>query len=140
MKKEFHKNPFGTNYILDLTPDKKNYVSYNSQPCAEMSFFAADDHGSETALQLHGKYFILNGDWREEYLAAAHAEGDPLINCFHVYESYRKEHRSSWSEDFYEDPSEILDWLARRVKNVGGQTRVTIPSNEGRERTNETDI
>lgn len=42
-------------------------ISYAKNPGAEIESFAATNGGDETALCKDGKYFILNGDWREDY-------------------------------------------------------------------------
>lgn len=68
---------FGSNYILDINDDA--FISYNPNPCAGFYFFEADDGSSETALLLiekeKYKYYILNGDYLDEYSRAIEADG-----------------------------------------------------------------
>lgn len=71
------------------------YVSYNGNPGGGIAMFAGDD-GAETALNVGGNFYILNGDFRAEYEAAFDAGADAMLA---VYAKHKAEHRSSWSED-----------------------------------------
>lgn len=66
---KFKKNKHGGNYVLD---GDGFFISYNPNPGAGISSFAADNGGDETALCAGKKdsdieYRILNGDFRAEY-------------------------------------------------------------------------
>jgi len=60
----------------------------------DLSIFSSDNGEAETAIVKDGKYYILNGDWREQY--------EPLIPlgfeaCFILYKEHAKDCQSSWS-------------------------------------------
>ena len=79
----------GNNEVLNCG---KFYISFNQNPFGSGGIFSSDS-GSETALCYDGKYKILNGDFRKQYLNAA-----PDFNkCLAIYESNRDEFDSSWS-------------------------------------------
>ena len=63
MKKECKPTGRG-NSVLNL---EDCLISYNPNTGGLISFFEADNGGDETALIFKEKYYILNGDFREEY-------------------------------------------------------------------------
>ncbi|MEV0360115.1 hypothetical protein AB0H71_29055 [Nocardia sp. NPDC050697] len=72
------------------------YVSYNSGEIAPfIPAFAADNGGAETALCKDGKYFILNGDHREQYENLV----DEGFGACYAYFMRHQDERSSWSSD-----------------------------------------
>lgn len=70
------------------------FISYNPSPGMGFSVFAGDDGSSETAIVADGKFYILNGDFREEY-AALCEQG--LAACMQFFAS-KPELVSSWSD------------------------------------------
>lgn len=106
----FKKNPHSTNFILE---GNGFFLSYNPSLCDGMAFFSPDTLLEETALVDTStddyKYFILNGDFREEYESVV-AEG--FEACFGVYTKHNDKH-SSWSSDV--DPA---DFIIARLKNM----------------------
>lgn len=103
--KRFQKNksnPFGSNFILE----GDNFcVSYNPNPWSLVPGFGSDNGGPETAL-IHcpngerGICLVLNGDWRDEFAAIVDKGYDA---CLNLYNELAVEHRSSWSEDCWDD-------------------------------------
>lgn len=84
----------GGNFILR---DKKEtfFISYNpntSNTCGFGEVFAGDTK-DETALVKEDQFYILNGDWREDYEKLIDKGFD---ECFKFYES-KGEFKSSWS-------------------------------------------
>ena len=71
------------------------YVSFNANPCKDIDIFRSDMLGAETALCIDGQYFVLNGDYRDEFTTAANQN---ITTCVDVYER-NKVHRSTWSMD-----------------------------------------
>jgi len=69
-------------------PDQDWYISYNSMP----DFLSRPTNGPETALYFDEEYWILNGDFRDEYERAF----PNLEECKEVFKDNR-EHESSWS-------------------------------------------
>jgi len=87
-----------TNYILEADDF---YISYAPNAGSGISFFGSDDGDVETALvkknrDARGTFYILNGDWREDYERLLPEGFDA---CKRFYEEKKDEHRSSWSED-----------------------------------------
>lgn len=69
------------------------YISYVPNPGIDLGLFQSDEGQPETALCQDGKYYILNGDFRDAY--------GPLIlqgfaACKKFYDENASEH-SSWS-------------------------------------------
>lgn len=81
----------GTNYVL--TGDGF-FISYNPMVAPGFSVFAADDDSPETALCKGGTYYILNGDFRDEYERLLPQGFDVCLAFFLVNKG---EHGSSWS-------------------------------------------
>lgn len=73
------------------------YVSYNSYPSEGIRQFDSDDGGAETALVLDRNFFILNGDFRKEYIKAAERGG--VSECNKIFLANEKKHGSSWTSD-----------------------------------------
>ena len=59
-------------------------------------FMSSENAADETALNVDGIYYILNGDFRKEY-EAVFAKGKRA--CLEVYNSNKENYRSCWSED-----------------------------------------
>ncbi len=71
------------------------YISYNPDPrFSSLPLFDSDD-GAETALVKDGKFFILNGDFREAY---KHLASEGFEACKKFYDQQATHARSSWSE------------------------------------------
>lgn len=90
-KLEFIKNPNGPNHILECDGF---VVSYNDNP------LGPEPNEGETALipgrpRLGGKYYILNGDWREAYKELAPSGYDA---CKAFFDSKRELFGSFWSD------------------------------------------
>lgn len=94
--KNFKPNPNGTNELLRI--DDLCYISFNPSPCEGISFFEADGKSCETALCIGGSYYILNGDFREQYTKAANSF-DPFTACVNVYQNNKVKFNSTWSSD-----------------------------------------
>lgn len=74
------------------------FISYNPN-VGDWGSFSSDDGASETALvnrKGSPRFLILNGDFRKHYKKLIPKGYDA---CRAFYESKKKEHRSSWSED-----------------------------------------
>jgi hypothetical protein len=78
------------NEILDCG---EFFISFNPAPFGGSGVFSSDDDSSETALCYDGKYKILNGDFREEYLKVA----PDFDKCIAIYESNKNDCNSSWT-------------------------------------------
>lgn len=65
------------------------YISFI--PSGGKGVFAPDDNGSETAICKDGKYYILNGDWRDSYA------GKSFDECMKVFND-NISCKSSWSD------------------------------------------
>lgn len=94
-KLEFIKNPNGPNYILECDGFT---ISYNDG--SEPNPLGSEPAEGETALipgrpQFGGKYYILNGDWREAYKELAPFGYEA---CKAFFDSKRNRFRSSWSD------------------------------------------
>lgn len=76
--------------------DDDHYVSYLPDQ-GEADFFnvftGASSGQDETALVVKGQFFILNGDWREEY-----AKCSSLEERMELFEENKGEYGSLWSE------------------------------------------
>lgn len=97
---EFRKNNNGNNEIMRLTDNC--YVSFNPCPLKGFKILESDTGGSETALVIDGNYYVLNGDFREEFRAMANID---VAKCVDVFENNR-DSISSWSCD--QDPIMFL--------------------------------
>lgn len=86
---EFKQNPFGDNAIAK---GEGFAISYNPCP-APGTPFASDTGGPETAIVYGSKYYVLNGDFREEYKALIPFGVQACINFF----LDRPALHSSWS-------------------------------------------
>jgi hypothetical protein len=84
----------GGNQVLEISEDC--YVSYNPAPCFDIGGFGSDDGQPETALVLQKEFYILNGDFRQQYIEAASGGKN---SCLEVYRKHKHIHRSSWSTD-----------------------------------------
>lgn len=78
-------------------------ISYQPDSTATMSVFHGDDCSDETAIcdyrdKDRARFFILNGDWREEYCAALR-DGGGIEACLEIYRANKDKHGSSWSTD-----------------------------------------
>ncbi len=111
--KKFHSNPSegSTNEILDIDEAGNAYVSFNPAPYCGIGLFKSDGGGSETALVMDEKFFILNGDHRKAYENALESGGLPA--CVAVFAELEPAHRSSWTSDALPE-----DWIEARVKNL----------------------
>jgi len=70
-------------------------ISYNSDPCRYINFFASDDKSDETALIKDDKFYILNGDFRETFKQLALKGGWDA--CYKYYQLRKDAIGSSWS-------------------------------------------
>ena len=68
------------------------WISYRADTGFMGRVFSGDD-GSETALCHNGKYYILNGDWRDQYAEVINQGFDACLAVF----LKNAEHKSSWS-------------------------------------------
>lgn len=94
MKKQWRSpGGIGGNVVLNGKNDEF-YVSYNPSPGCGISMWASDGGSDETALCKDGDFWILNGDFREEYENLIDQGFDA---CFVFYESKAKEFNSSWT-------------------------------------------
>ena len=60
-----------------------------------MGLYDSDDNSDETALVVGGEFFILNGDFREQYAAC---DGD-IQKIKQVYIDNMEDKQSTWSSD-----------------------------------------
>lgn len=82
----------GGNRVLD---GEGFYISYNANPGGGFSLFAADgESGDETALVKDGTFYILNGDFCDDYERLA---PDGFDACLSFYDEKKAEHGSAWS-------------------------------------------
>jgi hypothetical protein len=89
-KLKFKKHKYSTNLLLK---GKNFYISYNICPCSDFSPFRADNDSDETALIKDDKYYILNGDFRKQYLKAFPKGFEA---CYKVYKR-NIIHNSTWT-------------------------------------------
>lgn len=98
----------GSNQIIQ---GKDFYISFNSSPGGDISFFKSDNASAETALCITRNskthFLILNGDFRKEYEKAIK---NGLGACLNVYIRHKKENGSSWTTG-----TDIETWLKRRL-------------------------
>jgi hypothetical protein len=72
------------------------YISFVACTRSVIGMFDGDDGGAETALVKNGKFYILNGDWREQYEGAVN---DGFDACFAIYTTHKDTNKSSWSNE-----------------------------------------
>lgn len=70
------------------------FISYNAAPCVGLSFWSSDEGSPETALVVDGKYYILNGDFRNEYAAIVDEGRAACLKFF----AGKPDLASSWSD------------------------------------------
>jgi hypothetical protein len=68
------------------------YISYNPDPSSFFYLITDFESQDETAIVHAGKFFILNGDWRERL------SGKTLAECIAVWRE-NPEHHSDYSND-----------------------------------------
>ena len=89
-----HFTGMSVNFVL---PGDEFHVSYNPSAGGGIGMFSSDNDGAETALVKKPEYFILNGDWREQYEEVIDQGFDA---CMEVYKKNKKNYGSSWSSDY----------------------------------------
>lgn len=90
--------------------DDETYFSYNPDPCRDGGiFFESDDGGTETAMVLDGKFYILNGDWRLAYASAFDSGG--ISACVELFARESQGSGSTWTTG-----SDLSEFLAKRLK------------------------
>lgn len=104
----------GPNYVLDCGD---SVVSYNPGSYGP-AMFDGDGGSDETALVKDGEYYILNGDFRDQYQSIA---DQGFKECITVFLSNQK-CKSSWSSDY--DISEVSESTRERPTIVAGTLRV----------------
>jgi|TARA_Y100000310_G_scaffold20001_2_gene19515 hypothetical protein len=92
---KFNSGLFGGGNHLLYGEGEEFAISYNSNPGSGLSLFDGDGGSDETALCKGGKYYILNGDYRDEYEAIIDQGFDA---CFQFYQDHLDK-RSYWSTD-----------------------------------------
>lgn len=71
------------------------HISYNRDTGGTpFGRFFEGDEPEETALAKDGKYFILNGDWRDEYEKIVE---QGFYACYEFYQRHKAVHGSTWS-------------------------------------------
>lgn len=70
------------------------FISYNPNPCSEIEAWHSDNKSAETALVYKGRYYILNGDFRKQYLEV-YEQG--IEKCLEIFKQ-NEAHKSSWSD------------------------------------------
>lgn len=113
---EWLETPTG-NIILETDEGEPLLISYRdfsrNNPFNDFSFFNADDGGEETALNFQGRWYILNGDFREQYKAAF---PNPVA-CIQVFLDNR-ELRSTWSTDDGDNKiADLMDWIMKQCQH-----------------------
>lgn len=83
------------------------YLSYNPDPTSLFDVFTGFASEAETAIVHDGKFYILNGDWRERLI------GKTLAECVAVWRANPEDH-----SDYSNTPDDAL--LAERSK-AGGE-------------------
>lgn len=133
---EFIKNRIGNNEVLNLDDF---YISYNpsskvnkeelrEQAILDEQFnvvelldslserFLDVDRGEETALCKNGEYYILNGDYRKEYIEALNKSDNDFEYCLYSVFGVNNKNKSTWSGEIGRDktPEELKEWLKQR--------------------------
>lgn len=111
-KLQFNKSSTHSNYLLKTD---WGYISYNNT-LAKNGFFASDNGEEETALCHEDKFYILNGDWRKEYILALEQNNDFEYALYSVFLPNQKSNISTWSDKYGEEKSieDIKEWLSKR--------------------------
>ncbi len=136
-KLEFIKNKVGNNEVISFDDF---YISYNpkasinkeelKQQAIENGAlhivelldilpdgFLDGDRGEETALIKNLEFYILNGDYRKEYLEALEKSDNDFEYCLYsVFGKYSESNKSSWSTEIGREKTseEIKNWLRQR--------------------------
>jgi hypothetical protein len=113
--------PDRPNEVLKLS--KTAYLSYNpGRFLFGLAMFAGDDFSDETALVIDKKYYILNGDFREEYINAFKAGG--VEACCNLYAERAEKFSSTWTS--HSDPAVFLKGMLERIttteETIGDKT------------------
>lgn len=77
--------------------EKGFYFSYNANPGGGIGIFSADEGSDETAMVIGGLFYILNGDFREQYQEAFKQGGKQA--CVDYYNSMQEKFGSSWTTE-----------------------------------------
>lgn len=90
MSKQFKPTGIGNEFVEmdDFS------LSFNPSPFSCIPMFQGDTDDGETAIIKDGKYFILNGDFRDEYL-----KRETFDSCIEFYLANPDKH-SSWSDTY----------------------------------------
>lgn len=104
----FEKNLNGPNWTAETLTA---YFSFNPCPHAGLKMFESDTGGSETAMILDGKYYILNGDFRKQYVEAFNSGG--MEACCALYAKESEEHGSTWTSG-----GDVMETFAGMIKRV----------------------
>jgi len=138
-KLKFIPNPRGTNEVLyfddffisynanpsigDKSQLKQKALANNDIPMLELldmipdNFLDSDRNQEETALCKDGEFYILNGDYRKEYIEALEKSDNDFEFCLYsVFGKYSETNKSSWSGEIGREktPDEVKDWLKQR--------------------------
>jgi hypothetical protein len=97
---QWQKHEDFPNEILEIS--ENFYISYNPNPAAGSEIVAAidlvlgDTRGSEeTAILTNRKYYILIGNWKDQYALAAQEDEDA---CVALYLANARTHKSDYSD------------------------------------------
>lgn len=114
MTLQWISHPLRPNQLLQIS--KTCYVSFNPSPASISlrGFFTKHDSGPQTALVIDEKFYILNGDFRDEYLAAAQQDPASVLD---VYQRHREQHRALCSDSEPGEPS-IGQLVASRLGSL----------------------
>lgn len=135
-KLEFIKNTIGTNEVLSLNGF---YISYNPKSSIDKEEmrkqallngvlnvielldrlpegFLDGDRKEETALCRNGEFYILNGDYRKEYIEALKKSDNDFEYCLYSVFGVNNKDKSTWSGEIGRDktPEELKEWLRKR--------------------------
>lgn len=106
-RKLFQEAP---NEVLNI--GAKAFVSYNpGNHLFGLKAFAADNFSDETALVLDRKFYILNGDFRQEYIDAFKAGG--IEACCKLFTERQEKFGSTWTTGT--DPEKFLKSMIERI-------------------------
>jgi hypothetical protein len=116
--------PDSPNEVLRLS--ETAHLSYNPlrQGMFKLGLFAGDNFSDETALVLDNKFYVLNGDFREEYINAFKTEG--IEGCCKLYAERAEKFGSTWTS--HSDPVKFLKGMIERIitkeeeTNIGDKT------------------
>jgi len=95
-KVNYETGPIGNLYF---DPSDNSRVSYNDFKSIPLpSIFGSDNGEPETSLEIDGKYYILNGDFRKQYEDAFLKFGNDVEKIkAAVYDKYKDKYNSSWT-------------------------------------------